>query len=1001
MSPNPSWQSEHCGAPELQQKIISSILKAKEDNPFAPVTLVVDNPLQGLLLRRQIAQTISHDEVIATANLKVQTVAEFVEEVSVISGIKVYPQPSIAELEATIYALMEQGSTSSSLQSMPTASAIARLYKKLELVSSSKIQEMINSPISSSTQQNAFGLILKARSKLQSSDLSAISQILLNEVPNLTNKQATAIGQVHFVVSAMPQILHDILTSLVAKDTDVHFHRATSLDLTTPFDKQNSVYISAPDPYTETSIAVRAAIGDLNEFQADRIAILYPDESQYLNQLINQMEESGVAWHGKGRTFGQESVLVRTLEIVLEALNDRNKETSGMDRPKLMRLLQNGHLFIDGIGIETDSVRKLIRKNNLYADSIYWLNILDLEISGRGGPNEQKAVEQLKHLLTFLDHQLNVLAGCLEWHELGEKLVKFLTDIHQNLPTLLPNSLEEQAWGDIKNLLQRELPKLDEIELVSEGELTFKASASHLLRLVKQNLAQRRSRQGKLSAGILIGDLNSANLLAFDSVYVLGATEGILPAAVKNDPFLPIELLRNVGEAGLELLSSESKGVLEELTLANLARSTSQLTVLRPRAGTSTKVEDEPSRFISSELANSKNIDEKLEVESFASSFELLLRGKKLSPVLQKDYSHLCAQSRPTVDQKFQRSMAAWRDPKFDEYFGNLSNQAALGPIWTPQTSFNLSSTRIDSYIKCPYQFFANTVLGFREDDVEDELRDFSANSFGIFLHKLMEDFVNYLKENDQLPNENEGFSESHYTLFERDFLFRNLQRFKSTGRDGWNRNLLFHIETLNSTLPEFFQNEREKLRINPNLAISEAEKSFGKKGDEVKLTVHDSDGTPFNLSGQIDRVDISSDGSAIGIMDFKTGKRPKQVEKLGLIKSGQSKNVWTLQDVIYREAALKIAPNATDIRVHFVFITESPETMFLKAEWAHDPNGLLPKYLKMIKDSGVSGEFHPQGKRATSYDHDYCKTCSYLGNASGNIKDKYKQQVDSGAGAD
>jgi hypothetical protein len=197
--------------------------------------------------------------------------------------------------------------------------------------------------------------------------------------------------------------------------------------------------------------------------------------------------------------------------------------------------------------------------------------------------------------------------------------------------------------------------------------------------------------------------------------------------------------------------------------------------------------------------------------------------------------------------------------------------------------------------------------------------------------------------------------------------------------------------------LTHFFGEEANVLRGDPALAIVDSEASFGKgavykdpndpdKDIEWNLSVADADGDEHRLVGQADRLDASIDGSAVGVMDFKTGSRKRQIKKLAIGARGQGKNVKTLQDVIYRLAAEARYPKADSVKVNFVFVGEKGDRMFLEAPYANDPKELLPKVLKEIKDSGTSGDYSAQAD-------EYCKACSYLADVTDIVTRKIKSQ--------
>lgn len=983
---------EHFSSPEeLQQSILTRVARRKRSDPFASVVLVVENPLQGMLLRRQLAETFAKSEVSSLANILVQTPLELIEDLWQKTGNLVEPQPSSSVIEATIYSLMGSNSSDAeSLQSMTTSHAIAGVARKLQFVSDADVKVMMDSEVTNSTQRRVLDLVIRSRSVQSAKQPAEMCAELIEKIQVASESEISAMGQIHLVLEAVPNLVRRTLEVVEQRSNEVFQYLMADPESKTISDSASMTLVSAPDPWTEASIAVRSVFREIESFDADKIAILYPDESQYLGQVINEIESSGLEWHGRSGNLAQSSFFARSLEIILECLNDRQDNSSGFDRPKLMRLLQNGNLVVDTIHIDVDKVRKYVRRNDLYADCVSWLEILDTLDAPSEEANEPVAKNHLKLLIQTIETELQFLSSCQTWTELGERLLTSIRRIHEGRYLVLEGSIEERALQELQKVLSIELRALDELSF-KDSSLTLKIDFGNLLRLVQTRIGQKRIRHGNLSTGVFVGSLLDALYLQFDVIYVLGATEGLLPSAVNADPFLPSHLLELIGEHSLVANSKENQPSLLGRALNNILRSAKLKTILRPRGGMKGKLEDEPSRYLPALLDEKESVDSEqiVMVNSFPASFMATLNSKSLGPVTNRDIALVQSWADPLLDPVFVSSLSAWNNPKFDEYFGNLEKLAKVSPIWEVNSKIALSSTRIDAFMGCPYNFFASSVLGFNTNDRKDVLDDFSSASFGIFFHQAMENFIKALAKNGVLPKENQGFRPEITEIFVKEFLMPNLNRFVLTGRNGWKRSLKIHLDTLLRTLPNFFEKESLFLRADPSLGIVDAEVSFGKsavykdqndseKDVEWNLSVLDADGEEHRIVGQVDRLDASADGLSIGVMDFKTGSREKQIKKLGIGVRGQSKNVYTLQDVIYKRAALARYPQATSVRVNFVFPAEIGERMFLEATYADDPKNLLAQALKQIKDAGKSGQYLPLGT-GTPLDHDYCKACSYL----------------------
>lgn len=990
---------------QLQNEIAQAIRAYKTSDPLAQITLIVDQPLQGFLLRRQLAETFAGSEIRALGNIQVLTLSELVEGYALSIGIRTDPQPSTQVIEAALYAIMAKSEDpgGKSNQSLATASAIARVARALDFVGDEQLEKLQNEPFLNGTQKDVFKYLLDARTlfgdRLASHKLSKILE------HGLPLHSAGQYGQIHSLVSAVPKNIVTLFELLGAAGVDVTHWSPINVEGKLPSDLTESTLISCPDPRTEVSIVVRSVMKDLARHRADKIAVIAPSLSEYGSQIQSSLDHADIAWHGKGKFIGQQSTLFRTLQIITDSLAQRSESHSGFDRPKLMRLLQNGNLIVRGVNIETKYVRKWVRKNSLYDDVAKWIQVLDNLATEAVHENDQISAEHLKHLVNYIASDLQALANAASWSELGRGLLSLTESLHEGEVDLEDGSLEKKGWGSIRKLLLSELPLLDSIDFSSlTGEtdkqqimgLPVKGNLVNLSRWIESQLGSRRVTSGDWSKGIFVGTIESAKFLKFESIYVLGATEGLLPAVSKEDPFLPKKLLESIGETGLAANSSEDASQQTLNFLTSVLVDSAMTTITRPRAGTSSKLDDVESRYLPGLMRKEERKSDSgfVEVSSFLGSF----RSDELSlpPVTASDASI----NNPHVDEEgwltFSRSMWAWRNPQFNEYFGNLSRLTPETKIWFPTELRPLSSSRIDTFLRCPYEFFALTVLGFNSNDKSDELKSFSPTAFGTFFHREMEMLIKSGKEQGFLPGTGEYWRSGVVEWFITERLEKkdSLAAFTSTGRGGWNTSFDLHLEKVIRGTKQFFATEPEKLRGEPPLRIESAEHPFGTPGLEMQLIVKDDTGKEHWIVGQMDRLDLSPDGMAAGVMDFKTGSRDKQLKKLGIGKSNrQSSNVYSLQDVIYRRAVLSQYQDAA-VKVHFVFITEEGDEMYVKAKFADDPNGLLPKKLGEITEAGESGIFVPQSKGST-YDHGYCRVCSSLGDVSDVVKAKYKKSVE------
>lgn len=966
---------------DLQGKLLDAALEAKSKNPFQAVTLLIDNPLQGTLIRRQLIELAASKSTIAIANFNVMTPIDLVSKLSGIVSNVGFREPKTEYLEAIIFFLMNQEQVGDdSEQSMATASAVAKVFRQLQFVTTESVQSLIDSPSTTSTQRYVFELILSARRYIKLDSAASVCSDLAGKLSGShLGSINSQVGTILNMLSAPANSLVGLLEELSNHITVVNFEQVVA-EAREPLSFDNTVLISSPDPSLEVSMLTRDLMQSLKTVRADRIAVLYPDESEYGNQLRDDLDASGIQWHGKGRTYFQSSVICRGLDLVLEILSERNNQFSGLDRQKLMRLIENGHLSFPAMAIDFARVRRWIRKQEIYSDCALWTSILD-DIAENDFDPENSLASELKQFLVAYESQLETISSSKDWEQLGRSIWTLLEMMYAQSELIVEGSIEDDSWRRVRGLLLGEMTQLQPL-LSGIGSFNFVNEVMNLRNMVRTKIGDKAVTHGNLSTGVLVGDIASSRFLTFDKVYVVGATEGLLPSVTKEDAYLPVSILEAIGETKMAQASKENAVDSVADILTGVTAAAPSVVVFRPRGGTKTKLENEPSRFLGSALNDRKNASNPkiFQAENRDHSFSLDLGSGTLVPIGSADYSQLLENFQPKDHSTFYSSLDAWRNPIANEYFGNLTNASAANPVWSPVNSKPLSASAIDTFITCRYQFLMARILKFNSSDVSDSLDDFNPTKFGIYFHKQMENFVNDSIQIGTAPGAGGNWPVGTADLFIKKYFLENMHLFVNRGQAGWNRSFEFHVNQVLRALPMFFDEEPLMLRQSPPLGIHKPEFSFGYEGDEVALSIHDEENSDlYHIRGAIDRLDVSPDFNFAAVMDFKTGKLKTLKAKLQITPTGaKSKNRKTVQDIIYRQVALARFEKAEDAKVFFVFIPDDGKTSFLHAKFADDPDGFLLKTLRRIKESGINGDFLPTSGGIQG-DHAYCNVCKRI----------------------
>ena len=219
----------------------------------------------------------------------------------------------------------------------------------------------------------------------------------------------------------------------------------------------------------------------------------------------------------------------------------------------------------------------------------------------------------------------------------------------------------------------------------------------------------------------------------------------------------------------------------------------------------------------------------------------------------------------------------------------NLSAETAQ-KLYAPAKKMSASVTRFENFNECPFKYFAKYGLNLQER-VEYKIQ---TPDIGIILHAVMSKFGRELKEENRAWSSVNGGELAlrvekildeltpklhNKILFSTKTLEHRRERIKKVAVESLTR--LIELDKVSDFSPQIFEQRFYD------------EKNFG----DVQI----------NLSGQIDRIDLSGDGKYFLIIDYKTGKAKLDLKKIfgGLslqlaIYLNEAKN---LSDVKGREA--------------------------------------------------------------------------------------------------
>ena len=773
-----------------------------------------------------------------------------------------------------------------------------------------------------------------------------------------------------------------LLTHLAA-DTDVTITRLV-LDPSgtdpTPTSLPAEV-LSCPDPDTEVDLAVRWVAALLAEGQdPERIGVTYSVSQPYAPLLESAFDAAGIAWHGPTGSTLRATIVVRQCLALLDMAAGRDTGASGITRLGLLRWLGLGQVLEGGTPITTGSLISLIRDEGLHRDARDWSRALEV-IAAAGEPvddpvddpandpaNEEnprlsrhqrtaQSARALRQLIERLDLMLEGLTAAPDWATLGVRLLHALDDLHLASGRWKVDPAERDAQVALTTLLTDVLPVLD-------GDSLGPPDPADLARMIERQLGQRRSRHGISTTGIHVGPVASTRALVFDHVIIVGAAEGLLPAMRTPDPLLPdaARLVLRVDADDLPTAMDEEWSTRRDLL--GLLASTEHRHATYARGAMPGRAVASLTRYLCA-----------APLQQVASSLSALREGP--APVSEDDMAIRRALAMPTPDADRAEqvgSLHAWAAPAPNRHFGSIG----IDTGWTLRDQ-TVSASAIESWLHCPYHFFVRRILGISTDEVADQDVDIiEPKDFGTLLHSALEDLVTRALDEGWAPGPGEPWPAQTLSVLVS-ILDGYVDDAHARGITGWRPSWDYVYALVTDALPELLLKDVGEVRDVPGLAPAQAEQQFGFEGTpEVAFPL--SRGGSVKFRGAIDRIDVSADGTTVGVVDYKSGSSTSFSKGLGIPNRNGAPPREKVQDLVYDVAARVLVPAAQQVRVSFVFVPNRGQGVkVIQPVHDDDRRETLAGIIDALEEAGRSMTFIPAPRGRS----DFCPVCQRLGHVA------------------
>ena len=683
-------------------------------------------------------------------------------------------------------------------------------------------------------------------------------------------------------------------------------------------------------------------------------------------------------------SFSRESILT-AMELVAGALPG-----DAMSKWDVQgwRALTNDPRFLAGIGSWDAGTEALIEKAEaeLERSEAHPIEAAEAE-SGTGIRSVQMARGRLSTALLLRDAWKLLKQAAADWPAFMS-WQDWTTMIEQRLEPLLGNSEDWPLFSSV-------LDELGGLETLNRFEIKGRVPVERLRSALAEALSSRSYPVGRFQrSGANILSTSAARGLRFPLVIIPGLDEGRFPAKLRQDP-----LLLDAERSSLRTLPLKFKRIDEEKLLFDMAARSAgkRLVLMTSRLDESSDRERIPSQFFlrvasavcgravamrdltggviagfhSVSLDNPAPAAGDLPVDEG----EIRLRIVTAKRESARSTLHMLAKLEPLrMDRPLRYDESRWLR-KLTSFDGRLTDPALVR--WAAQrigpSAGQVSASRIEEYVKCPYYFFLKRVMDLQAWEEQAKIEGMDPLDRGLAIHSILEKFLTASGESlFQSPGEKlkqELEAQARISL--------------DAARSAGLADLLWEIErdALLRMLSRWLDFERS--RADCDLHVARLEKTFGEFGPEEKFPAFrlNAGRHGFDFRGRIDRVDLSGDGKRARVVDYKTGALPESMANKNtrtLLMSGER-----IQIVIYT-GALSVLDEFKGVEtIEGEYLHLQPKNgLTVSCSFTHDElqSGAraLTDVLKIVGDgieNGIffartSGKIRPQG---------HCEYCDFL----------------------
>ena len=653
--------------------------------------------------------------------------------------------------------------------------------------------------------------------------------------------------------------------------------------------------VSAPDAREEVRQAVREMLQKAEEgVPFHRMAALYRRQDPYAFQLRMELGFAGIPVAGPDPSPLRDSVAGRLLTGLLGVIREDFSRAALMqwlaDAPvwnAASNLSASGDLQRwEGLSREAGVVRGLEqwkeRLQGVIANSVRRRqgaeargDLTEAQARGYG-----EAISSAERLVAFVERlsQGKPPKDGSRWSAFTKWAKDAIERYGQGKNDWPPQ--QQDALVRVESALE-ELGKLDAVEPdTALGE--FQQALTHAL-------SAYGARSGATGTGVFVAGLGSATGMEFDTVWLLGMSEGDYPGRSGEDPLLPEYVRANVRIGSLPLRREAQVGERRDYLAALAAGQRRRLSY--SRVDPVERRAQYPSPWLleaAMTLAGERVSSERLHtydapwltvIESMEDALRLAEGGRAADghdydvqalAGWQRTGSHLRFHALAMQGGPLGRALAMERAratnqlTEWDGFVGGIagSSRRLGGSLWQV-----MSPTRLEAWATCPYRHFLGSVLNLSAWETPEDVLTISPLDRGSLVHSILERFIKEILAAGPLSPREDWTPQHRARLREiAHEEFREAERKGVTGR-----RVLWEVaqEDILQDLERFLDDDAQ-YRSAEGMQPHHVEYAFGFDGAPVAMAL--SGGGEVRFRGFIDRVDVAQDGLSAVVMDYKTG---------------------------------------------------------------------------------------------------------------------------------